>query len=238
MRKKAAKPRGTLSRDNIVAAAASLVEREGAAALSMRKLAEVLGVEAMSLYNHVEGKSDLMSAIADRILATVPLPEPSGQWRADAEALVLGLYDVLIAHPHAMLLLATEEAEATGPATLRLLECAAGILARSGLPPARQVNAFRGLIALCFGFVLTHTRGLTSTKSKSEVAWRRWNAAQWSNAGVPNLATLAPQFLKVHADDDLRFTLSAYLDALEAAAIGTKAARAGVRPRTAKAPNR
>lgn len=148
------------------------------------------------------------------------MPEPSRHWRADAEALTLGLYDVLIAHPHTMLLLATEEAQPTGPATLALLECAAGILARSGLPVARQVNALRGLIALCFGFVLTHTRGLTSTKAKSKIAWRRWNAAQWDNAGVPNLSKLAPQFLKTHADDDLRFTVSAYLDSLEATAKG------------------
>jgi TetR/AcrR family tetracycline transcriptional repressor len=181
----------------------------------MRKLAQALGVEAMSLYNHVRDKDALLGEIANLVVSRIPLPNPALPWRARVEALVLGLYGTLVSHPHVLMLLANEKVLVTHPQALAVMEAAACALASSGLAQAQQVSAFRGLIALCFGFVLAHTRGLISTRTEAEAIWGGWDHRQWADTALPSLSKLAPQFLKTRANDDLDFTLRTYLDALE-----------------------
>ena len=94
------------------------------------------------------------------------------------------------------------------------MDAAVGARGEAGLSAGQQVSAFRGMIALCFGFTLAHTRGFSVSKAEAEEAWALWDPAPLENAGLPNLSKLAPQFLKTHADDDLRFMLNAYLAAL------------------------
>lgn len=206
--------RAPLSRAQIAEAGFRLLNRDGPDGLSMRKLAEELGVEAMSLYNHVRDKDELLQEIANLAVAMVRLPNPARPWRARLEALAISLYEALAHHPHALILLARDEVQLSSPKALAVLEAGAAALAESGLPPARRVSAFRGLISLCFGFALTHTRGAASTRAEAQAVWSQWDQTQWDGRGLPHLATLAPQFLKTKAGDDLAFTLKVYLDAL------------------------
>lgn len=209
--------RPPLTRAQVLESALQLMDEGGVEALTMRRLAARLNVEAMSLYNHVKDKRDLLEGAANLALSRIPMPAPTMKWRQRIEALVVGLYDALLVRPQLLPLIAREEVAPTDPAVMALLECAAAALAESGLPPALQVSAFRGLIALCFGFVLAHTRGLSASKDQAEAVWAQWDSGQWQGSAVPHLARLAPQFLQTHADDDLRFTLRVYLDALESA---------------------
>ena len=94
------------------------------------------------------------------------------------------------------------------------------ILAESGLEPKQQVNAFRGLLAMCFGFVLAHTQGFSTTKEMAQQEWDNWDSHQWNSETLPHLARLAPYFLQTHADDDFRFMLQAYLNALRGSVTG------------------
>ena len=215
--RKAAK-RAPLNRTKVLAAALKILDAEGLAALSMRRLAAELGVEAMSLYNHVADRRDLLDGLTNLVLAQIPPPDPALPWQRRLEAIAMGLYGALLAHPPLVLLLAAADARISDPAVMGGLDMIAAALAESGLRPAQQVSAFRGLIALCFGFVLVHTQGLSSSKATAEVQWARWDSTQWMRPDLPHLARLAPQFLKTHADDDLRFMLKAYLDALAAQA--------------------
>jgi TetR/AcrR family transcriptional regulator, tetracycline repressor protein len=203
-----------LRRTQIASAGLKLLDADGLEGLSMRKLAQVLCVEAMSLYNHIKNKDDLLAEIVNLVVAKVPLPDPRRSWRERIEALILGLYATLTRHPHILPILAREQAVISSPRALAVMEAAARALAESGLSPSRQVSAFRGSIALCFGFVLTHTRGLTATRAQADAVWNAWDSSQWDAAGVPHLAALAPEFLKTKAGDDLAQTLSAFLESL------------------------
>ena len=71
----------SLSRERVLDAAIVLADREGIEALTMRRLARALGVEAMSLYNHIANKEDLEAAIVDRVIGEIELPE-GGDWES------------------------------------------------------------------------------------------------------------------------------------------------------------
>lgn len=204
-----------LTRSQIVEAALEILDQDGPDALSMRRLAAHLGVEAMSLYNHVGNKRDLLEAVVNLVLARIPLPDKSLPWRERLEMIVMALYRALLARPSLVILLANETAALGDPDVLASMESILEALAESGLAADRQVSAFRGMIAMCFGFVVAHTRGFSSTKAESEASWSQWDGAKWQEASLPHLARLAPFFLSTRADDDLRFMLTAYLDALQ-----------------------
>jgi TetR/AcrR family transcriptional regulator, tetracycline repressor protein len=207
-----------LTKARIVEACLAILDRDGADGLSMRKLAQALNVEAMSLYNHVQDKQELLQEAVALVLSRVPIPPASDPWRKRVEALIFGLYQTLVAHPYALALLVREDVRIPDAQALALMDAVAKALAEAGMPPADQVNAYRGLISLCFGFVLAHTRGFTSTRAQAEDIWDRWDPETYVRSGFPSLAKLAPQFLKTRAGDDLKFMLSVYLDALEAKA--------------------
>jgi len=214
------KKRKAMSRERVLETALAVLDAEGLDALSMRALASELGVEAMSLYHYVESKNDLLDGVVDLVLTRIAPPDPARPWDERLEAIAIGLYEALIAHPALVLILATERGRPTDEVVLRGMDAIVAALAESGVSPARQVNAFRGLLAMCFGFVLTHTQGLSMKKAEAEKLWRQWDSTKWSPSELPHLAKLAPQFLKTHADDDFRFMLSAYLAALRAGARG------------------
>ncbi len=97
-----------LSRTRVVAAALELIDRDGVDALSMRKLGAALGVEAMSLYNHVGSKDDLLDGVADLLLELVELPASSPSWEDDVRALCRAVRVVGQLHPRAFPLLVTQ----------------------------------------------------------------------------------------------------------------------------------
>jgi AcrR family transcriptional regulator len=88
-----------LTRERIIAAAVELVDESGLDALSMRKLGAALGVEAMSLYNHVDNKDDVLDGILDAVLREVPRPDPDLPWDDRLRELAHGFRRVGLAHP-------------------------------------------------------------------------------------------------------------------------------------------
>ena len=212
--------REPLTRLKVLEAALKILDAEGLSGLSMRRLAADLGVEAMSLYNHVTDRRDLFDGVTNLVLSKIKPPDPSWPWQRRLEEIALGLYRALLAHPPLVLLLVSMEAQVKDPTVMGGLDMIAAALAESGLRPAQQVSAFRGLIALCFGFVMAHTQGFSASKAAAEAIWARWDSSQWMRSDLPHLSKLAPQFLKTHADDDLRFMMKAYLTALNSQVRG------------------
>jgi AcrR family transcriptional regulator len=106
----AAPTRTPLTRERIAAAALEFVDSEGLEALSMRKLGAVLGVEAMSLYNHVENKDDLLDALSEllhqQILADYA-PPALGSWRERARSMAFAYWHLAQAHPNAFAIVGT-----------------------------------------------------------------------------------------------------------------------------------
>jgi AcrR family transcriptional regulator len=97
------RPRTTspLSRERIVAAAIDLADRDGADGLSMRRLAQVLGVDPMSLYHHVRDKDDLLDAVADGVVGEVKPVIVAGDWKASLRGTILSSRQTLRSHPWA-----------------------------------------------------------------------------------------------------------------------------------------
>jgi AcrR family transcriptional regulator len=210
------KPRHPLSRERVLTAGLALLDAEGLDGLSMRKLATALGVEAMSLYNHVKDKHDLLNGIVDQVLLQIEVPDPARPWRDRLDAFATRLYAVLIEHPAVVAVIASEQGRPSHPQVLQGMDSLVASIAQTGLTPREQVNAFRGLLALCFGFVLNHTQGLFGSKQQAQAGWAEWDVHTYDGRGLPNLARLAPHLLKTSADDDFRFMLDAYLDQLAA----------------------
>lgn len=146
--------RGQLTRDKVLRAAVELVDEQGLEGLSMRRLGERLGVEAMSLYHHVRDKQDLLNGVHGAILEEVERPPARGTWRQRLRALGLSFRAVLGRHRRALPLFATRPAVA--PSSLRAVEDCLAILAEAGFAPREQLRAFHGLVGFVVGISLLH----------------------------------------------------------------------------------
>jgi len=143
--------RPPLTRERILQAALELVDREGLEAVSMRRLGAALGVEAMSLYNRVAGKAEVLDGVYELVLAALPPLRRRGDWRAVLRERGRALRAALCAHPKAIPLFATRPA--VTPASLRYVEETLGVLRAAGFSPGAALVALQVLVA----FVVGHT---------------------------------------------------------------------------------
>lgn len=147
--------RTPLSRDRIINAAATVADRAGLAAVSMRSVAKVLGVEAMSLYHHVPSKEALLDDLADWVFARIELPEVGDTWREAITARARSARSVLTAHPWALGMM--ESRPNPGPALLQHHDRLIGVLMTEGFSAALATHAFSAIDAYVYGFALTET---------------------------------------------------------------------------------
>jgi TetR/AcrR family tetracycline transcriptional repressor len=149
--------RATLSRPAILAAALDLVEREGFEALTMRGLASVLGSGAMALYRHFQNRDELVAALLDELLGTIPLAvDPSDDWPAQLRQLARAHHALLLRVPSAIpSFLATPMA---GPHAARFGEVVLGVLHRAGFSDEAAVGCFFTLTALNYGYASFEAR--------------------------------------------------------------------------------
>ncbi len=119
----------------------TLADSDGIAALTMRRLGQELGVEAMSLYNHVANKDDVLDAMVDSVFAEITLPAPGDDWRLAMQARCRSARAALLRHPWAIGLM--ESRTTPGPGTLRHHDDVLGNLRRNGfsLPAAAHAVA-------------------------------------------------------------------------------------------------
>src|SRR5438067_1588278 len=96
------RPRGRLTRERVLRAAIALTDQRGVAALSMRKLGQELEVEAMSLYNHVANKGDLLDGMVDLFFGEIGLPPRGGDWKTAMRQRAVAARAVLGRHPWAI----------------------------------------------------------------------------------------------------------------------------------------
>ncbi|MGO1584193.1 MAG: TetR/AcrR family transcriptional regulator [Actinomycetaceae bacterium] len=145
--------REPLSVASIVAGAAAVADEGGLGAVSMRSVGRRLGVEAMSLYHHVDGKGALLDALADWVYAQIELPRTGTGWREGTELRARSLRRVLSAHPWALGMVDTRTSP--GPAVLTYYDTTVGHLREAGLSAVLAGRVFSVVDAFTFGFVLT-----------------------------------------------------------------------------------
>ncbi|MCP5024696.1 MAG: TetR family transcriptional regulator [Actinomycetia bacterium] len=159
--------RPPLNRDRVARAALSLVDREGLAALTMRRLGSELGVEAMSLYNHVANKDDLLDAIVDRVYGEVELPALELPWKAQARGVFRGFRQVGVDHPEAFTLLTRRAAPSVE--ALRVLSRVFAIYRLAGLDDLQAWRAFQVSASYVVGFVSTQHGRLAATAERNGI---------------------------------------------------------------------
>jgi AcrR family transcriptional regulator len=149
----ARKPRAVpLTRQRALDAAIALADAGGIDALTMRKLAQALDVEAMSLYHHVANKDDILDGMVDSVFAEIELPVADIDWTTAMLQRARSLRAALVRHPWAIGIM--ESRRAPGPATLRHHDAVIGCCRRAGFSVEMSAHAFSLLDSYIYGFVL------------------------------------------------------------------------------------
>lgn len=141
-----------LTRERVLAAAVGVADEGGLARVTMRRVAESLGVEAMSLYHHVANKGALLDGMVDAVFAEMDRPAADGDWRPSLAAHARSTRAAMARHPWALGLM--DASTSPGPATLGHHEAVLACLRAGGFSVAQAGLAYATLDAFIYGFVL------------------------------------------------------------------------------------
>ena len=141
-----------LTRAWITEVALALADAGGVESLSMRALAKALGVEAMSLYNHIRNKDDLLDAVVDTVVGRIELPGTVGNWQDELRRRAQSMRRVFLAHPWAPPLIVGRIN--VGPNMLAFNEATLGCLRAAGFSYVQADHAMNALDSLIYGFHL------------------------------------------------------------------------------------
>jgi AcrR family transcriptional regulator len=148
-----ARPRIPLTRERVLQTALRLADQGGLESLSMRKLGQELGVEAMAVYYHFANKDEVLDGIVDLVWAEVDLPVAGEDWRTSMRRRAISVHDVLARHRWAIGLM--ESRQNPGPANLRHHDAVIGNLRAAGFDMAMVAHAYSLLDGYIYGFALT-----------------------------------------------------------------------------------
>ncbi|MGB8861593.1 MAG: TetR/AcrR family transcriptional regulator C-terminal domain-containing protein [Ilumatobacteraceae bacterium] len=206
--------RRDLTRARVVATALAIVDAEGLDAVTMRRVAGELGVEAMSLYTHVRDKQDLVNAMNLLVLSQLDEPVEGDDWAEVLRTFARRLYDAYVPRPELARVL--ERTAPTSPEAFGAMERVLAALDRAGLEPSDQVSAFRGVIAVCLGFVLVHAGDESRRRAPDEPPWSAWDEPTMTGSAMPHIVRLAPAFGTTSHDADFEFVIGACIRELQA----------------------
>ncbi len=217
MSTRAPSPRTPLSRERIVAAALRLIDERGLAQLSMRRLGAELGVEAMSLYKHVEGKEDVLDGVRALLLAELEeTPPPGNTWVDDLLSFARRYRALGRAHPEAFGLLArgADRAYVAGRGSV---EASLRSLTDAGFGAEEAALALRSVVRYVLGFGLIDMAGEDAPAPLPEAELRGLSQEQPMVAGL--MRSLGP------ATEDVLFEygLGALIDGIAARLRGAEA---------------
>ena len=212
---KAARPRPPLTRDLVLQTALRLADQGGLESLSMRKLGQELGVEAMAVYYHFASKDEVLDGIVDLVFAEIDLPIAGASWKAAMRQRAISVRDVLARHRWAIGMM--ESRQHPGPANLRHHDAVIGNLRAAGFEMAMVAHAYSLLDAYVYGFALTKMNlPFEGGEEVAEVATTM--LAPFALDDYPNLVA----FITEHAmlpgysfGDEFEYGLDLLLDGLE-----------------------
>jgi AcrR family transcriptional regulator len=210
-------PRRRLSRERVLRAAIDHADAAGLEAVTMRTLAEMLGVAPMALYRHVANKDDLVDAMVDVVFSEIGVPSGGGDWKTSMRQRAIAVRDALLRHPWAVGLL--ESRRTPGPANLRHHDAVIGRLRAAGFDVAMAAHAYSLLDSYIYGFALTKTNlPFESSEQVGEVAEAMLEPFPVNE--FPNLVEfLTEHVMKPGYDyaDEFEYGLDLVLDGLEQA---------------------
>ncbi|HET9084820.1 MAG TPA: TetR/AcrR family transcriptional regulator C-terminal domain-containing protein [Candidatus Limnocylindrales bacterium] len=211
--------RAPLSRERVLAAAVDLADREGIDALSMRRLGTELGVEAMSLYNHVANKEDVLDGMVDVILGEIDSAPEAGEWKARLRGRILSARRAMLRHPWASGVIVSRSQ--ASPAMMSYMDGVAGIFLQGGFSVDLLHHAMHVLGSRVLGFsqeLFDDSNELVQSPEMKALMLQQMSAA------YPNITEIVRQVQHDEAsvvgagcDDQLEFefALDLLLDGLE-----------------------
>jgi AcrR family transcriptional regulator len=206
-----------LSRELVIETALALLDQDGPGALSMRRLADHLGVAPNALYTHVRGKADLIDGLIDQVYAGLELdPDPARDWTEQLAAISRDVRAHLLAHP-AVVPFAIQQ-PGLGPHGLRLGEAIYGVLRPVGLPDQAVVGAVYALLTYILGFVALEVPRAGTDPQTSDEFVRRLHGffAALPPGEFPHTVELAPLLARISTDDQFEFGIGTFIDGLRA----------------------
>ena len=196
-------------------AAIRLADRDGIAALSMRKLGQEVGVEAMSLYNHVRNKEDVLNGMVDFVFSEIDLPSSGSDWATAMRQRAISARQALLRHQWAIGLM--ESRVQPGPATLRHHDSVLRNLRESGFSVELAAHAYSLLDSYIYGFTLNElSLPFDTSEGAAEVAGNIFR--EFLQGEYPYLAEMATEHAMkpgYNYGDEFEFGLELILDGLK-----------------------
>ena len=208
-------PRIPLNRERVLRAAVELADRSGIEALTMRTLGQELGVEAMSLYNHVTNKDDILDGIVDLVVGEIEVPGPGSDWRTAMRQRAISAHGVLVRHPWAAVLVMSRFN--IGPGMRGYLNATLGRLREGGFSIEGALDAWHALDSHIYGFTLQELNlpfKVEETKRVSAGVLPHLPADEY-----PHLVEVVSEVMRSGRDENFEFGLELILDGL-ARALG------------------
>jgi TetR/AcrR family transcriptional regulator, tetracycline repressor protein len=200
--------RQPLSRRRVLEEAMRYVDREGLEALTMRKLGAELGVEAMSLYNHVPNKSALLDGMVEVLLGELEIPPENRSWEERIREGYRAFRRLAREHPNIFPLLVTRPPDTMDG--VWLVEEFLKTLQGAGFDKETALHAFRALSSYTFGYAMSEIRGFALEPGGS-----RLGALRLSPREFPRISELGPRLEGVDHDAEFEFGLDFILDGLK-----------------------
>jgi AcrR family transcriptional regulator len=209
------RPRDPLSRERVLDAAIGLADDRGIDALTMRGLAQELGVEAMTLYYYVRNKDEIVNGIVDRVASEFALPSPRDDWKSALRASAVSAYRVLLQHRWAAALILS--GSGVSQARLRYMDAILGTLRGAGFSAEMTDHAYHALDSHIMGFTLWVV-GMNLGTDEELAALAGDFLGQIRDADMPHLVEHVEQHMKPPDPDEkpeFEFGLDLILDGLE-----------------------
>ena len=147
-------PRTPLNRGRILQVAVAMADAEGLKSLTMRKIGQTLDVEAMSLYNHIRDKDDILCGIVDRVLSDIDLSPTSHEWKVAMRQSAISAHDVLLRHPWTCELILSPKSIQIVPARMQYIESILARFREAGFSPAGASRGYHAIDSHILGFTL------------------------------------------------------------------------------------
>jgi AcrR family transcriptional regulator len=207
-----------LSKDRVLRGALAIADTGGLGALTIRTLAQELGVKPMSVYYHVANKDEILDGLVDIVFSEIELPSIGGEWRSEMRRRAHSARSVLRSHRWAIGLL--ESRPTPGPATLRHHDVVLGTLRAAGFSREMTAHAYALIDSYTYGFALQEaslpfeaTGAVTAEVADPVVE-------QLSTGELPHMADMVSEYYLRPGytfGDEFEFGLGLILDALDAA---------------------
>ncbi|MCU1584357.1 MAG: TetR family transcriptional regulator [Microbacteriaceae bacterium] len=208
--------RAPLSRERVLRAAVAIAGETGIGSLTIRSLAQALGIRPMSLYHYVANKDEILDGIVDLVFGEIELPSAEGPWQSELRRWAHSARKVLGRHAWAISLL--ESRTSPGPATLRHHNAILGILRGGGFSVPMAAHAYPLLHSYIYGFVVQEAALPFEPSTVAEVAAPMIQL--FETGQYPHLVELTTEHvLQPGYDfgDEFEFGLDLILDGLAAA---------------------